>query len=86
MGPSGPKTFFLALAWARRIPNGPWRVSASLARAGVSFAPLFSYTFFLCDRFSRVVFIAFVFQFDSFQGSRGYEQPVKPGSHFGLPS
>jgi hypothetical protein len=36
MGPSGPKAFFLALAWARRIPNGPWRVSASSARAGVS--------------------------------------------------
>lgn len=41
MGSSGPKAFFLALAWARRIPNGPWWVSASPARAGVSLLFLF---------------------------------------------
>jgi len=37
IGSADPSVFFLALAWARRIPNGSWRVSASLARAGVSF-------------------------------------------------
>lgn len=79
---TGETAFFLALAWARRIPNGPRQVSASPARVGVSFA--FRLQSFYLGNSDLVVPSDFKCQLVCSQGSRGSGQALKPGGRLGL--